>query len=123
MAKKTVDKNEIDEAMILNLVDTATDYKPTPRNKASTQSTFPAEVANSEEAETYRSKFLQKNRTDQRCTVHMSRSLMEKLRLIVHRIGNGQATLTGLIDNIVRDHLEKHKNTINELCKNNSDIL
>lgn len=123
MAKKTVDRNEIDEAMILSLVDTATDYNLIPRNKASTQSAVRTGGTNSAEAEIYRSIFLQKNRIDQRTTVHMSRPLMEKLRLILQRIGNGQVSLTGLIDNIVREHLEKHKDAINELCKNNSDIL
>ena len=64
----------------------------------------------------YAAKFL-------RVSVYMEREVRDALQVIVKRIGGRELTTAGYIDNILREHLEAHKDRINEISRSHADIL
>ena len=130
MPRKYVDQKIIDEDLIKKLVDTSPDYTisgqsellPTavPKNQ-DTQSG--EQVLPSAENIDYRAVFLQENGTVDRICCHINGDVKNKLHTVLIRLGNGKSTLYGYIDNILIHHLESYKDIINDLSKNQSDIL
>ena len=62
----------------------------------------------------YAAKFLRPHNLKNRVSVYM---------VIVKRIGGRELTTAGYIDNILREHLEAHKDRINEISRSHADIL
>ena len=53
----------------------------------------------------------------------MEREVRDALQVIVKRIGGRELTTAVYIDNILREHLEEHKDRINEISRSHADIL
>lgn len=60
---------------------------------------------------------------ENRVSVYMEREVRDALQVIVKRIGGRELTTAGYIDNILREHLEAHKDRINEISRSHADIL
>lgn len=60
---------------------------------------------------TYAARFLGRNRFGRRHTVYVSRQTHDMVAELVHRFSDTGADITagGFIDNVVRDHLARHK--------------
>mgnify|MGYP002263881388 FL=1 len=71
----------------------------------------------------YAVKFLRPHHLKNRVSVYMEREVRDALQVIVKRIGGKELTTAGYIDNILREHLEAHKNRINEISRSHADIL
>ena len=71
----------------------------------------------------YAAKFLRPHNLKNRVSVYMEREVRDALQVIVKRIGGRELTTAGYIDNILREHLEAHKDRINEISRSHADIL
>lgn len=71
----------------------------------------------------YAAKFLRPHNLKNRVSVYMEREVWDALQVIVKRIGGRELTTAGYIDNILREHLEAHKDRINEISRSHADIL
>lgn len=71
----------------------------------------------------YEEMFFQSMMLSNRRSVYVSQTTHEKLSRIVSILGNGKVTVSGYVETIIQHHLEKHKDEINELYKNNIDRL
>jgi len=65
----------------------------------------------------YSSLFLQRNELKDRSCVYISRRIHKTISEIVRVIADRDTTVGGFIDNILLQHLELHKDEINELYK------
>lgn len=65
----------------------------------------------------YESIYLQKNELDDRKTVYLARDLKEKLMEIVMAMRNKDVTLGMYIENILQEHIEANKESINTLVE------
>ena len=68
-------------------------------------------------------RFLRPHNLKNRVSVYMEREVRDALQVIVKRIGGRELTTAGYIDNILREHLEAHKDRINEISRSHADIL
>lgn len=121
--KRFVNPNDIDENLIRDLVDSATDYK---QNEKVLLSKISNQVANNlgiNPTLDYRRIFLKPVKIGQRCTFHLDVTTKKLLEIVLQRLGDGQTNLPAFVDNILRHHLETFKDAINNLSKNHSDIL
>jgi hypothetical protein len=65
----------------------------------------------------YSSLFLQKNELKARSCVYISQRIHATISEIVRVIADGDVTVGGYIDNVLLQHLEMHKEEINDLYK------
>jgi hypothetical protein len=65
----------------------------------------------------YASSFLQKNEFKTRQCVYISQQIHNTISAIVRVIADKDITVGGYIDNVLGQHLEAHKDEINELYK------
>jgi len=65
----------------------------------------------------YSSQFLQKNELKERSCVYISRRVHVTISEIVRVIANRDVTVGGYIDSVLLQHLETHRDEINELYK------
>ncbi|MDR0835608.1 MAG: DUF3408 domain-containing protein [Tannerella sp.] len=65
----------------------------------------------------YSSLFLQKNELKARSCVYISQKIHATISEIVRVIANKDVTVGGYIDNVLLQHLEMHKDEINDLYK------
>ncbi len=132
MSKKqhtTIDENFLKEIISQGL--------PVKQEKSAVKSTSKAETEKQEastpkttfltEAEpdksNYEKVFFQNITLSNRRSVYVSQTTHEKLNQIVSILGKGKVTVSGYVETIIQHHLEKHKDKINELYKNNIDHL
>lgn len=47
--------------------------------------------------------------------VYISREVQEKVARVVNTLSNGEATIGSYVDNVLLEHLNEHKDEINEL--------
>ncbi|MBK5720202.1 DUF3408 domain-containing protein [Dysgonomonas sp. Marseille-P4677] len=72
----------------------------------------------------YENDFLCRNEINDRKSVYVSTYIHEKVKKIVLEIGGlSNLSVGGYIDNVLRHHLEKHKDEINTLYKQTKDDL
>lgn len=77
----------------------------------------------SNNTEDYASTFLCRNEIRERKSIYVSQLVHEKVKLIVKRIADDDASVGGYIDNVLKHHLEKYKEEINTLNRNERDDL
>lgn len=65
----------------------------------------------------YESAYLQKNEMDDRKTVYLAKDLKDKLMEIVMAIRNKDMTLGMYVENILQEHIEANKESINTLIE------
>ena len=70
------------------------------------------------ESEKYSSMFLKRNEIKSRQCVYISQRIHATISEIVRVISDKDVTVGGYIDSIIPEHLESHKDEINELYKN-----
>lgn len=71
----------------------------------------------------YVAKYLNLHHLKSRVSVYMEREVRDALQMVVKRIGDKDLTVCGYIDNILRAHLETHREEINEISRDHADIL
>jgi hypothetical protein len=71
----------------------------------------------------YDSVFLQRNEIKTRQCVYISREVHTKISKIVNVIADKEVTVGGYIDTVLAQHLELHKDEINELYKKQREDL
>lgn len=71
----------------------------------------------------YDSIFLQRNEIKTRQCVYISREIHTKISKIVNVITDKEVTVGGYIDTVLAQHLELHKDEINELYKKQREDL
>lgn len=65
----------------------------------------------------YENDFLCRNEIRQRKSVYVSESVHEKIQKIVKQIASNDVSVGGYIDNVLKHHLEKYKDNINTLYR------
>lgn len=73
--------------------------------------------------EDYAATFLCRNEIRERKSIYVSQLVHEKVKLIIKRIADDDASVGGYIDNVLKHHLEKYKEEINTLNRNEKDDL
>lgn len=132
MSKKqhsTIDENFLKEIISQGLpvkqeklaVKTTSKAK-TEKQKPSTHKTVASTETESDKSN-YEAMFFQNMTLSNRRSVYVSQTTHEKINQIVSILGKGKVTVSGYVETIIQHHLEKHKDTINELYKNNIDHL
>jgi len=71
----------------------------------------------------YSSTFLQHNELKSRATVYISQHIHAKISKIVRVIADKDVTVGGYIDNVLLQHLDVHKDEINDLYKREREDL
>ena len=67
--------------------------------------------------------FLRRNELKTRQCVYISRDVHSKILKIVNDIAGREITVGGYVDTVLRQHLEQHKEQINELYKKQREDL
>lgn len=67
--------------------------------------------------------FLRRNEIKTRQCVYISRDVHSKILKIVNDIAGGEISVGGYVDTVLRQHLEQHKERINELYKKQREDL
>ena len=73
--------------------------------------------------EDYNELFLRRNEIKTRQCVYISRDVHGKILKIVNDIAGGEISVGGYVDTVLRQHLEQHKERINELYKKQREDL
>lgn len=131
MAKKEKEP-EIDEDFLLASIGDKKEGKVPIEQEEQTESVEPQKVKEpivnrrnkrSNNTEDYASTFLCRNEIRERKSIYVSQLVHEKVKLIVKRIADDDASVGGYIDNVLKHHLEKYKEEINTLNRNERDDL
>ena len=73
--------------------------------------------------EDYHEVFLRRNEIKTRQCVYISRDVHGKILKIVNDIAGGEISVGGYVDTVLRQHLARHKEAINELYKKQREDL
>ena len=73
--------------------------------------------------EDYNELFLRRNEIKTRQCVYIIRDVHGKILRIVNDIAGGEISVGGYVDTVLRQHLEQHKERINELYKKQREDL
>lgn len=60
-------------------------------------------------------KFLASREIKVRKCVYISREVQEKIARVVNTLSNGESSIGSYVDNVLLEHLNEHKDEINEL--------
>lgn len=139
MGSRKADTEGIDEALLLASIKQRkrdggiqpTDEVPPPVKRqediipvAEKSQAPPKEVTRRKKSNAdYGSVFLQRNEIKTRQCVYISREIHNKVSKIVNVIADKEITVGGYIDSVLAQHLEQHKDEINELYKKQREDL
>ncbi|WP_165044699.1 DUF3408 domain-containing protein [Dysgonomonas sp. ZJ709] len=124
MAKKEIE-HEIDEDFLLASIGDRKEGKAPPVKEESESNEpvktkdFVSNKRNKRNNNTgdYEAAFLCRNEIRQRQSVYISQSVHQTVMLIVKQIASNDVSVGGYIDNVLKHHLEKYKDEINALYK------
>lgn len=131
MAKKEKEP-EIDEDFLLASIGDKKEGKVPIEKEEQTESVEPQKIKEptinkrskrSNNTEDYANTFLCRNEIRERKSIYVSQLVHEKVKLIIKRIADDDASVGGYIDNVLKHHLEKYKEEINTLNRNERDDL
>ena len=131
MAKKEKE-SEIDEDFLLASIGDKKEGKTPIEKEEKVESVEPQKAKEpasnkrsrrSNNTEDYATTFLCRNEIRERKSIYVSQLVHEKVKLIIKRIANDDASVGGYIDNVLKHHLEKYKEEINTLNRNEKDDL
>jgi len=123
---------DIDEAFLLQSIkekgeDPKAQEKPTSQTEVKETSVIsdtpepvpekPKETRRRRNQADYSSIFLQRNELKDRSCVYISKRIHSTISEIVRCIASGDVTVGGYIDSVLLQHLETHRDEINELYK------
>jgi len=132
MTKFKRDVEEIDEAALLQSIfeqdnnsgNSQTNIQAKPVESVAVQPDYQDEIKVSKEPVKrkrnhvdYSSLFLQRNELKERSCVYISRKIHNTISEIVRVIADRDVTVGGYIDNVLLQHLELHRDEINDLYK------
>lgn len=129
MAKK---ETEIDEDFLLASIGDKKEGKAPIEKKEEIENVEPQKIKQpvtnrrskrSNNTEDYATTFLCRNEIRERKSIYVSQLVHEKVKLIIKRIADDDASVGGYIDNVLKHHLEKYKEEINTLNRNERDDL
>ena len=127
--RKNINLDEIDESLIIAAVKKDKSSVPTNPERLLTPSTVKTAVQPEEPKELkepvhrkhnnmdYSSMFLGRNEIKARSCVYISQRIHATISEIVRVIADKDVTVGGYIDNVLLQHLESHKDEINDLYK------
>ena len=114
MAKKTSGQNQVDEAYLRSLMAGSPPEKVTP-------SIPPKEETDRETAEKAKTESMRRFLTPYKCEgrqgVYIDKELHRKISVIVGIAGKRQLTVGNYIDNVLREHFEKHSDEVKAYCQ------
>jgi len=131
MAKKE-EETEIDEDFLLASIGDKKEGKVPIDKEEKIESIEPQKVKEptinkrskrSNNTEDYATTFLCRNEIRERKSIYVSQLVHEKVKLIIKRIADDDASVGGYIDNVLKHHLEKYKEEINMLNRNERNDL
>ena len=131
MAKKEKE-TEIDEDFLLASIGDKKEGKTPIEKEEKAESVEPKKVKESvinrrskrsNNTEDYATTFLCRNEIRERKSIYVSQLVHEKVKLIIKRIADDDDSVGGYIDNVLKHHLEKYKEEINTLNRNERDDL
>jgi len=134
MAKSNRAVEDIDEAALLQSVyeqHNPTAVQPQEREKQGEPVPEPSEKLKEAKEPSKRKRnnadytdlFLQRNELKTRSCVYISQRIHTKISEIVRVIADKEITVGGYIDNVLKQHLETHKDEINSLYKKERNDL
>jgi len=135
MAKNKREAVDIDEAALLQsvyeqgnspVIQSTTQEKTVEQTPEQAEKTKEAKepVRRKRNNADYNSLFLQRNEIKIRSCVYISQRIHKTISEIVRVIGSKDVTVGGYIDNVLLQHLEAHKDEINDLYKRErSDLI
>lgn len=74
-------------------------------------------------AKNYQERFLSKNRINSNCRVYISEEMFALLNRMVAAVGKNNASVGNYVTEIVREHLERHRESINTIYLTNTRPL
>ncbi len=125
MAKKEIG-HEIDEDFLLASIGDRKEGKTPPVKEEKSKNEEPIKTKdfvsnkrnkNSSNTGDYEAAFLCRNEIRQRQSVYISQAVHQTVMLIVKQIASNDVSVGGYIDNVLKHHLEKYKDEINALYK------
>ena len=139
MGSRKVNTEDIDEELLIASIGRRTQdgnarpaqEPPAVPAEASTGGTEPPAAKEKTPRESSRRKrqeedymmFLRRNELKTRQCVYISRDVHSKILKIVNDIAGREITVGGYVDTVLRQHLEQHKEQINELYKKQREDL
>ena len=134
MAKKMTGENPVDEAYLRSLMagtpvepPTAVPVKTETVNTVADETEVPPETDASDEKSLPKSlkttltdfirRFLTPYKCENRQGVYIDRELHQKISVIVGIAGKRQLTVGNYIDNVLREHFEKHSDEVKAYCQ------
>ncbi|WP_455665078.1 DUF3408 domain-containing protein [Phocaeicola sp.] len=139
MASRKADTEGIDEALLLDAIgrrkqdgsiqpaeNNAVPVAPLTESDSSPQREAPKEKENvrrKRQTAGYSETFLKRNEIKTRQCVYISREVHNKISKIVNVIADKEITVGGYIDTVLAQHLEQHREEINELYKQQRENL
>ena len=127
MAKSKRELVDIDEAALLQSIyeqghpnvqeQTAIQEKSAEQSEKTETPDKPKEAKRKRNHADYSSLFLQRNELKERSCVYISRRIHATISEIVRVIADRDVTVGGYIDNVLLQHLETHRDEINNLYK------
>ena len=97
--------------------------EPPPAQSAAREKTQKEGYRRKRQDEDYNELFLRHNEIKTRQCVYISRDVHGKILRIVNDIAGGEISVGGYVDTVLRQHLEQHKERINELYKKQREDL
>jgi len=97
--------------------------EPPPAQPATREKTQKEGGRRKRQDEDYNELFLRRNEIKTRQCVYISRDVHGKILKIVNDIAGGEISVGGYVDTVLRQHLEQHKERINELYKKQREDL
>lgn len=122
MAKKTSGQNPVDEAYLRSLMAGSPPEKVTPSipPKEETDRETPEKTA-SQTLKAAQAEFMRRFLTPYKCEgrqgVYIDKELHRKISVIVGIAGKRQLTVGNYIDNVLREHFEKHSDEVKAYCQ------
>ncbi len=124
MGSRKVNTEGIDEELLLASIGRRTqDGTLRPAQEVPAAAPTEEDTAAPEPDEDYNELFLRRNEIKTRQCVYISRDVHGKILRIVNDIAGGEISVGGYVDTVLRQHLEQHKERINELYKKQREDL
>jgi hypothetical protein len=115
--EEKVETGEIGEAGKIGKIGETAIATPVPQDAAEPVPEKPKEAKRRRSHADYSSLFLQRNELKERSCVYISRRIHTTISEIVRVIADRDVTVGGYIDNVLLQHLETHRDEINNLYR------
>ena len=74
-------------------------------------------------AKKYQERFLSKNRINSNCRVYISEEMYQLLTRMVAAVGKDKVSIGNYVTEIVKEHIERHRDSINSIYLSNTQPL